>query len=141
MINKKFLFSSLIIFVLSLSLVSVAWGQNSPKGGLQQANTKLTTIGGAYGTNPLPLTVIVGGIIKTALSLLGVIFLILTIYGGYKWMIARGESKEVETAKDIITRAVIGLIIVLAAYAITYFVVVQLTVGAGISTVPSTPAQ
>jgi len=73
---------------------------------------------------------VVGGIIQVALTLLGVIFLILTVYGGYKWMMARGDEKEVTAAKDIITRAVIGLIIVMAAYAITVFVVGRLTVAA-----------
>lgn len=67
-----------------------------------------------------------------ALSLIGVIFFILMVYGGYKWMIARGEAKEVETAKDTIIRGVIGLIIVILAYAISSFVIrglVTATVG------------
>ncbi len=82
------------------------------KGNLQQAGGKLEKIGTAYGSAPKTLSDVVGGVIKTFLTLLGVIFLILMVYGGYKWMLARGDSKEVETAKDIISRALIGLIIV-----------------------------
>ena len=44
------------------------------------------------------------------------------IYGGFVWMTARGNTQAVDTAKDLIYSAVIGLIIVLAAYAITTFV-------------------
>ena len=64
----------------------------------------------------------IGKIIETILSFLGVIFLLLMIYGGYTWMTARGNEQEVEKAKSLIRNALIGLIIVLAAYAITAFV-------------------
>jgi hypothetical protein len=58
---------------------------------------------------------------------LGVIFLVLTIYGGFIWMNARGRETEVEKAQGIIRATVIGLAIVVAAYAISYFVVEVLT--------------
>ncbi len=67
-------------------------------------------------------------IINIILSLLGVVFLGLMIYGGIVWMTAQGNEDKVKKAKELITEAVIGLIIVLAAYAITYFVL-KLTSG------------
>jgi hypothetical protein len=73
------------------------------------------------------ITEIVGNAIKAVLSLLGVIFLVLTIYGGFIWMNARGRETEVEKAQGIIRATVIGLAIVVAAYAISYFVVEVLT--------------
>lgn len=63
---------------------------------------------------------IIGQVINGLLAFLGVIFLILMIYGGYLWMTAAGNEQQVEKAKDIIKDAIIGLIVVLAAYAITY---------------------
>ena len=63
-----------------------------------------------------------GSIISVVIGLLGVIFLILTIYGGFLWMTAAGNEKQVEKAKNIISRAAIGVVIVLAAYAVTYFI-------------------
>ena len=65
----------------------------------------------------------IGAFIQVALSLLGVIFLLLTIYAGYLWMTDRGNEQQAEKAKKILTTAVIGLIIVLGAYAISYFVI------------------
>lgn len=62
-------------------------------------------------------------IIRAVLSFLGVIFLILTIYGGFLWMTARGNEQQVEKAKTLLTAAVVGLIIVISAYAISYFVI------------------
>lgn len=62
-------------------------------------------------------------LIKTVLSFLGVLFLILMIYGGVLWMTARGKEEQVTKARDLIIAAVIGLIIVLASYAISIFVI------------------
>jgi len=73
-----------------------------------------------------PLTII-SAVISTVVSLLGVIFVGLIIYGGFIWMTARGNEERVTKAKDLMTAAVIGLIIVLAAYAISYFVVSNIT--------------
>ncbi len=68
------------------------------------------------------LTPAVSTIVTTALSLVGTIFLLLTIYGGIRWMLARGDEAEIEKGKEIIKAAIIGLIIVMMAYAITAFV-------------------
>lgn len=70
--------------------------------------------------------VIVGNIINAVLGILGVIFLGLVVYGGYLWMTARGDAEQVTKAKDTIERAAIGLVIMLAAYAISNFVVDKL---------------
>jgi hypothetical protein len=58
-------------------------------------------------------------IISVALSFVGVIFLCLMIYGGFLWMTAAGESDKVEDAKKIIRNAIIGLVLIFSAYAIT----------------------
>jgi Type IV secretion system pilin len=66
---------------------------------------------------------IITTVINAALGLTGVIFLALIVFAGYKILTAGGDSDKVETAKETITRAVIGLTIVLLAYGITAFVV------------------
>jgi len=65
----------------------------------------------------------VGLILSIFFSLLGLIFMILTIYAGIKWMTAQGNNSQIEEAKDTLTRAIIGLIICIVAYGITFFVV------------------
>lgn len=64
----------------------------------------------------------IAGIIKEVLTVLGSIFLLLTVYAGYQLMSARGDEAKVEKAQKTIQAAVIGLTIVLAAYAITSFI-------------------
>lgn len=70
---------------------------------------------------------IIGVVIRTALSFVGVIFLVLMVYGGYLWMTARGNDQQIDKARNLIIAAVVGLIIVLSAYALTYFVLSQLS--------------
>lgn len=64
---------------------------------------------------------LIGQIISIVLSLLGVIFMILLFYGGYRWLMSQGKEEEIRKAKETIRAAVIGLIIIAAAYAITWF--------------------
>ncbi|MFA6130815.1 MAG: hypothetical protein WC730_00940 [Patescibacteria group bacterium] len=66
-------------------------------------------------------------IISPLLGILGVIFLVLTIYAGVIWMTAGGEKTHVKKAQDILVNSVIGLLIVIAAYALTQFVLTMLT--------------
>ncbi|MBN2854299.1 hypothetical protein JXK06_02060 [Patescibacteria group bacterium] len=69
----------------------------------------------------------VGDMIGLVLSFIGVLFLILIIYGGISWMTAGGNEQNVEKAKTIIINAVIGLLIVIFAYTITSFIGNQFT--------------
>jgi hypothetical protein len=69
----------------------------------------------------------IGMVVFALITLLGVIFLVLTLYGGITWMIAEGDEAKVEKAKKIIINSVTGLVIVFAAYAISYFVISALT--------------
>ncbi|MFH1173456.1 MAG: pilin [bacterium] len=91
-----------------------------------QKNLQNARIPSGYQETQSPETII-GKIIKIVLDVLGVIFLCLMVYGGYLWMTASGNEEKISKAKSIITNSTIGLIIVLAAYAVTYFVIEQLT--------------
>lgn len=55
-------------------------------------------------------------VINILLSFLGLAFVVLLVYGGTVWIVARGNSEEIEKAKKFIRNGLIGLIIVLASY-------------------------
>jgi len=82
---------------------------------------------------------IMGGVIQGFLSLLSIIFIVLLLYAGFNWMTASGDEQKVEKAKDTITKAVIGLVIIIAAFSITYFVFNALPYGTGSSGETSGP--
>lgn len=68
-------------------------------------------------------------VINAFLSLIGVLLLAYLLYAGYYWMTARGDEEKVTKAKDTIQRAIIGIIIIVAAYAISIFVMSRLEAG------------
>lgn len=87
-------------------------------------NTNPGGIGEAFGyTNaPKSLQTTIGEIIKIFLGLLGVIFMILIVLAGYKWMTALGSEEQVSKAKSQLKSSVIGLMIVVMSYALTVLV-------------------
>jgi len=68
--------------------------------------------------------VIISTILYYSFGFLGIIFIGLTMYGGIQWMLGGkgGKEKQIEKGKQIIKGAIIGLVIVMAAYAITWFI-------------------
>ncbi len=119
----------LVIFSLSISLTTpvFAAGDTSAIDGLNSTAKKIPAFSGQTGMNAKD-TILdrVGGIVGLILSFVGIIFLILTIYAGLMWMTAQGNSAQVDKAKELLINALIGLIIVTAAYSITSFVGNQL---------------
>lgn len=85
---------------------------------LDQDNVLQSTTGLST-TDPATITY---GIINTVLAFLGLITLILIIYAGFLWMTASGNEETIKKAQGILKGAIIGLIIVLVAYSISYYV-------------------
>lgn len=61
-------------------------------------------------------------LIRVVIGFLGVIAVILVLYGGFVWMTAGGNEDRVKKAKRILTNATIGLVIVVSSFAIASFV-------------------
>ena len=75
------------------------------------------------------LLIKIAELISFVLSLVGVIFLVLIIYAGISWMTAGGNEDQAKKALGTITQAASGLIIIVLAYAITYFILQRLRYG------------
>jgi len=99
----------------------------------ETSKNMVANVGNAAGiqTTNGGLTDIIGKLINIFLGFLGVIFLVLMLYAGFLWMTAQGEEAKVKRAKDMITQAIIGLIIVVAAFAISNFVLESLLKATG----------
>lgn len=69
---------------------------------------------------------IVQNIVAIAFGLLGLIAVVMIIYAGFLWLTAAGEEEKATKGKTLLFQAVIGLIIILSAYMVTYFVLRQL---------------
>jgi len=130
-----------IIFVLLISqLLFSNIALSAPN--ISGISNNIATQSGYAPATATTLSETVGSIIKVVLSLIGVIFLILTLYAGVLWMTAAGEEEKVTKATKILQFAVTGLIIILTAYSITWFVVGALTgATSGSAAGGATPAQ
>ena len=73
-----------------------------------------------------PLTETISSIINVALGLLGTVALVIVLAGGFKWMTAGGNEEKTTEARKLIFAGIIGLAIILSAYAISSFVLKQL---------------
>lgn len=76
---------------------------------------------------PANLAEQIGLYINVLLGFLGIIALVLVIYAGFLWMTAAGNEEKVTTAKNILKQAIIGIIIISLAFAITQFVIQSIT--------------
>jgi lysylphosphatidylglycerol synthetase-like protein (DUF2156 family) len=117
-----FILILLISTTFILSNLKIVFAQGSynfaTNSGLNKAGEKA-----GYNTSSgIPLTGYISQVITTLLSILGVIFLAFTIYGGIMWMTAAGNEEKVKKARELIIESIIGVAIVLVAYAISYFV-------------------
>ncbi len=65
-------------------------------------------------------------VIQTALGFLGIIAVVIIMLGGFKWMTSGGDPTKTKDAKNLIFAGIVGLIIVLSAYAIATFVINQI---------------
>lgn len=113
-----FLISSFFILNSSFALAA------SPS---QEALDQLNAAAGSSGANiagsgPLDPRVLVAKIIKTLLTFIGIFFVVLNMYAGFLWMTAGGEEEKASKAKKLIFDGVVGLAIILSAYAISYFI-------------------
>lgn len=120
--TKKFLLSLVCSFLLLTPIMASA----QLSGAQTNLDKALKGTGLTEGARA-DLPSAIGVVIKTILSLVGTIFLILMVYAGILWMTAQGNNEKVEKAQGIIKMAIIGLVVVMSAYAITAFVTSRLT--------------
>ena len=64
----------------------------------------------------------VKSVLNTVYLWVGIIAVVVIIIGGFKYTMSQGDAAKVKSAKDTILYAIIGLIVALAAFAITNFI-------------------
>lgn len=100
------------------------------------AQVDFAAFGEAAGfSTDLDIRLMIARLIRTVISFIGIVLVVLILYGGFVWMTAAGSAERVEKAKKILTNAIIGIVIVIASFAITSFILGALSdaVGGGVS--------
>ena len=94
-----------------------------PAVALAQPNLGLNEFGNQTQLGTKSLTATIASIINVAMGLLGMVVVILILAGGFMWMTAAGSEEKITKAKGLIFGGIIGLAVILSAYAIAQFVV------------------
>ncbi len=108
-ISRKLIAGFVTVGALALPFAAAALSFEDPS----------LTIG--VGSADLKQTVV--NIITFVLGLLGLIAVIMILYGGFIWLTAGGNEDKVDSAKKIISAAAVGLVVILISWAIVQFVI------------------
>jgi hypothetical protein len=121
--SSKFFVVLILTSFFIAGLFTIATAEDNAYYGLNASAKKVTAFQSQV-ANPDNnfLNTKTGNLIGIVLSFVGVIFLLLMIFAGLTWMTASGNQEKITKAKDLMINAVIGLVIVTAAYAITAFI-------------------
>ncbi|RKV98057.1 MAG: hypothetical protein D8G53_03660 [Candidatus Saccharimonas sp.] len=114
---KVLLAGLLMVPVVALAVAPAANAEYSLQGGANDAkgNGMKDGVGDANS--------LVKDVVNIILWIVGILSVIMLVWGGIKYTTSAGDSNKVTSAKNTIIYAVIGLIIAILAYAIVNFVI------------------
>lgn len=113
---KKFFATLGVLSVLLVPAVAGAQSQiTSQDLGIQY--------GSATGLGSQDVRTTIARIIRTAMGLLGIVAVVIILIGGFKWMTAGGNDEQTGEARKWIFSGIIGLAIILSAYALATYVI------------------
>lgn len=97
--------------------------KNTRAQGIQDAFSNMHEVAKKGSYKETTINILASDIVQLVLSALGTLFVVFMVYAGYIWLTAAGNEQKVSKAKTILFQSIIGLIIVIAAYSISYFVI------------------
>lgn len=127
--NRKTSFILAIASLLVFPVIVINYASGQMLGDTSKLESMTSETGKFSNLGQVEIGQIAARGIQVVLGFLAIIFLGLTIMSGFNWMTAQGNDETIKKAQGTLKAAIIGLIIVLAAYTITYFVFAQLPFG------------
>ncbi|HOZ55625.1 MAG: hypothetical protein BWY51_00537 [Parcubacteria group bacterium ADurb.Bin316] len=122
--SKKQICSFFLLFALFFTFVFISSAAQA--GTLWDMQMGKTAIGEKFGATdgqPADAKDTIIEVVKVFLSFMGILMTIMIIWAGVRWMTAGGDEKKVEKAKSHLLAAVIGAVIILAAWVISFIVI------------------
>lgn len=112
------------VFALSLCMIAVLALPMAASAALTESDLGLgVNYTGTIKLGSKDVRETVASIINVALGLLGIVAVVIVLIGGFEWMTAGGNEEKTGEAKKRIIAGVIGLAIILSAYAIAKFAI------------------
>ncbi|MCF7820192.1 MAG: pilin [Candidatus Pacebacteria bacterium] len=128
---KKHLLSLIIItfFLILPTVVFVSPNFVAADASLRESQTGLDEIGSSvFGESgePEDIRIQILKVLNIVLTILAILMVVLITMAGYRWMTAGGNQEQVSKAKKTLINSVIGLLIILTSYSISYFIIKRL---------------
>lgn len=109
---------TIIIFLLCATIFTIAQSANAAWG--------LETLSGTGLPTGSPAEFI-SRVVNYVLGFVGIVLIVILIYGGFLYLTSAGNEKQIETAKKVLTYAIIGMVIIFASYIIANYTIKALT--------------
>ncbi|MBU1921907.1 pilin [Patescibacteria group bacterium] len=109
--------------IIALTLLSVLF---VPLAGVMALEVGIGEVGDTLELGDRDIRATIASIINVAMGLLGIVAVVIILYGGFTWMTAGGNEENVSKAQKIIVSGIIGLALILASWAIARFVLESL---------------
>jgi len=135
-VNKKQLKKNIFLGFLCLLMISgfLFFVLNPVLTKAQDLNNGLTNFQNASGYSNTELPTAMGRIMKIVLGILGLAATVIIIAGGIKWMTSGGDEKKISEAKKLMIAGIIGILIIVLAYAIGSYIINRIMEVTGPST-------
>ena len=117
---QKYLATLFLIMVLCLGLGQIAVVRAQTEANYITEEEVGVEYGKKLGLGTKDVRLTIASLIRVAMGLLGILTLCIVLVGGFLWMTAGGNDEQIGKAKKLMYRSVVGLIIILAAYSITW---------------------
>lgn len=116
--NKLIVLAMLLVLAVPAFAALPAQAQVDPFGN----DTLRDTVNSNLGLGNRDPREIAASVINILMGFLGIVAVVIILIGGFKWMTAGGNEDKITESKKMITAGIIGLLIILAAWGITIFV-------------------
>lgn len=114
---KKYFIIILIICSLAINLLPMAvYAQ-------QEALDGINMLKNFIGLPSGDIRVIMSALINQAISLMGIVFVVIILYAGFLYLFSMGDDEKIQKAKSTIFGGIIGLVIIFTSYSIASFVI------------------
>ena len=125
-IKNILIFILLSAVLLTVALPYSAHAQEETTSLWDSIRGELNPVEDVFGGPPPDIREVIARILRVFMSILGMIYLIIVVYGGFMWMTAAGNEDKILKARSTIVHGAIGVGIIVGAFAITRFVVIVL---------------
>jgi hypothetical protein len=120
---KKYIYLAVMTLVVGASVLSTTLVASPALAVDPKSEIKTGIDDGAGGNSGISLKAAIKVVVNVLMFIVGAVSVIMIIIGGLKYVVSNGDSNQIQSAKNTILYAVIGIVVALLAFAIVSFVV------------------